>query len=150
MQSSASDYWWLSLLIPIVGKVLADRNSKKLATRKEIRDRIDELTKLVEDLQRECYFYYHRPGNDPEIFVVGQSIRCKAKQVGTRVAMLNTQLPDFGLVTQGIRFRQAVSAELDNANRPAFAAGHGLYDNVSNTGGTLVAALERAFEKRFK
>ncbi len=141
--------WWISPLVIIIGWFVVDKLSDRREARKEIRARVDGITNLVEQVQEHCYEYYSKAGSDPSIIGVGQSIRCKLKQIGVRIAVVNRGLPGLGLATQFIRFRQAASGKLDESSREAMESGHEIYDNISNTGAVLVALLESAFSRRF-
>jgi hypothetical protein len=142
--------WWIGAVVAVCGWFVVQKFNDRRETRKEVRRGITEVTRLIEEVQAECYQYYIKAGSDDSIRPIGQDIRCKLKQIGTRVAGLNQDLPNFALGTRSVRFRQAASSLLDDFSRAALPIGSPVYEDISNSGSTLVSALEQAFSSRYK
>jgi len=145
-----SAYWWIAPIVGVVGWFVVQHYNDKRETRKEVRAEIRQVTLLVEDVQTKSYFYYSRPESDPAVAAVAQEIRCKLKQIGTRVCAMNRDLPGFSMVSLSVRFRQAVSSRLDDSIRPALQNADPAFEQISSTGAALITALESAFSRRFK
>ena len=143
-------YWWVAPVVLVVGWYVHHRLSVRRDIRKEVRDQIDALISLIEDVQDQCYKYYSCPGNDRDNVVLGQDIRCKVKQIGTRASNINNDLPGSALTSRAIRFRQAATLKLDDIGRPGLAVSDPLFENISTTGSALINALEGGFRSRFK
>ena len=145
-----SNYWWVLPVLIVCGWFVVRHFNSASETRKEVRSQIDEVTSLIEEVQKHCYEYYASGGDDPAIAKCGQNIRCNVKQIGARVSMINNQLPQFALRTRSVKFRQAASFRLDDIRRPALPSSDPIYEEISNAGAALINALEGAFRSRFR
>ena len=144
-----SDYWWIGSIILVCGWFVLQHFNDGRETRKELRSQIGAVISLIEEVQRHCYEYYASPGGDPRIAKCGQDIRCKVKQIGTRVSNLNNQLPQFALTSRSVKFRKAATLKLDDCKRPALPSSDPIYEEISYAGGALISSLEGAFRSRF-
>ena len=140
----------LSGLWEVVKGVAGYLTESKREKRREAREKIDGLMKIIEDVERYSYDYFSRDANDPECVRIGQMIRCSVKQAGLRAGHLNVIFPDARASTLYIMFRKAVTGgDFDSAQRTRRPPNDELFERISQCARNLSTSLETEFGKAF-
>lgn len=118
--------------------------------RKEVRNQVDDLIKMVEEVDVAAHTYFQLAPGDSRCFELANKIRCRVKQIGTRAFHLHSATAPNNLTSLSLRFRQAASGgEFDQVSRVAMNAGDEKLRAISDAARSLIDEAESVFRQRF-
>ncbi len=146
-----SEWLWIigivaAAVIGIVGRAYIYHRAQ---SRKECRDGIERITSLIHSISEIAMDYYGRHCTDPECPKLARQITSRLKEVGHRATRFNIDLPTQGLMIAVVRFRQAVSDELDSQSRTPCPLGDPALNAIHANGQTIVIRLETAYQRKY-
>jgi hypothetical protein len=151
MKLSESPIFWLLgiLLTGFVGTWFRGRENKKAQKVKDLRSKIDAVSKDVDDIEELAYKYFLKNGSDPESAGEGFMIKARLKRVGTTVNIISK---DSSLITPPgapsgltklMKFRQSITlVDFDAADRRAALPNDVRFNSIASSAAELKSVLE--------
>ncbi|XVO22229.1 MAG: hypothetical protein HEQ15_06840 [Betaproteobacteria bacterium] len=118
--------------------------------RKDVRNSIDAIVKLIEEVETAADAYYAAAADDVRCPDLAHTIRTKTKYIGRKVHQLTLHLGETNLAGLSFRFRQAVSGgDFDSAERAGRPASAPIFSDIAAAATRLTDEMERAFKASF-
>jgi hypothetical protein len=146
-------FWMLGIIFTgLFGTWLRSRENKKAQKVKDLRSRIDGVSKDIDEIEELAYRYFLKAGKDPESANEGLMIKARLKRVGTSVSIISKDpalisRPGFPSgITKLMKFRQAITlVDFDSADRIAVLPNDLRFNAISASAADLKDSLEELY-----
>jgi hypothetical protein len=125
------------------------RENKHSQRVKDLRSKIDVISKEIEDVEDLSLKYFLKPANDEGSHDFGLQIKAKLKRIGAKISSIHADATITAptgrpsLSTGLMHFRRAVTLEgFDSGNRVALVASDPKFDMISAAASRLKETLE--------
>jgi hypothetical protein len=124
--------------------------AKHTANRKEDRELVDEISRLIADIETKAYTYYSLPGNDTEAVKVSAEIRSLNSQIGRQVTIFYKLYDDAIVLGHVKRLKQAVTSKLDDLSRNALKNNDPVFEEIAKHCRILIGDLNMHFCRKYR
>lgn len=139
-----------NIVIFVLGFMANRFLGNRTANRNEDHGLIDDISKLVANIETKAYTYYSLSADDVEATRIAAEIRSLMSQIARQVQFFSNHYPNTRMSGHVVRLRQAVTFHLDDSTRTVLLESSPVFDEISKQCRILSGELLMLFNKKYR